>query len=126
MPAILAFLTSKAGIVGMIAVGLLLLFGVQELRLDHAKADLVNAKASLVNARALLKTSEDRRAVEYSLSVKDVGDAETACSARVAAATKSSSAIHQIVSKPSASDPKSHCPVRQLVSAGELRNALQP
>lgn len=53
MPAILSVLFSKAGIVGMIAVGLLLLFGVQEARLHHAKADLTALRKADAAAQAL-------------------------------------------------------------------------
>ena len=121
----LAFLLSKAGLT---IVGITLIAGViltQTLRLNHAKNDLAAAKASLASAQTALNVSESRRAAEYQLSTKAVSDAQNACSARVAAALKSGAAIHRIVSKPARADARG-CPVREIVTAAELRGALQP
>jgi hypothetical protein len=61
VPAILSLLFTKAGIVGMIAVGLLALFGIQELRLQHAKSDLTTLRkadaAALAEANARSKAA---------------------------------------------------------------------
>lgn len=126
MSAILSLLFSRAGIVGMILVGLVTVFGVQELRLKLAQHGEASAKADASTSKAGLKLSEDKRAVEYSQAVGEAGDAETQCAARVAAAAKSGTAIHAIVSKPYVPDPKSGCPLRAIVGARELRDAIQP
>lgn len=121
-----SFIFSKAGLIGMAIVAVFgtLLFLRADLGIKTHERD--QARAELATAKTTLKASEDRRAVEYSLAVKDLGEAETACAARVAQAVKSGSAIRSIVSKPYVLDPKTRCPLRTLVGAGELRHALQP
>lgn len=122
----IAFLLSRTGLT-MLAIALVAgVIGVQTLRLGHAKHDLATARASLATSEAARKASEGLRAAEYQRARSAVSDAETACSARVASALKSGSAIRVIVSKPHAQDPVTHCPLRAVTSADELRHALQP
>lgn len=125
MPMLLGLVTSRAGIIGILCALVLGVIGVQTLRLGHAKRDLTTARASLATAQASLKASEGLRASEYAKATSAVSDAETACSARVQAALKSGAKIHVLVNKPVAVDPKTNCPLRQLIGAGELRDALQ-
>lgn len=106
---------------------------IQSARLGHAKSDLAAARTDLRDEKAIsaglrlaLKASEDKRAVEYSLAVQSAGEADSACAARVAAAHRSASAIRSILEAPHATDPQTHCPARDLVSADQLRDALQP
>lgn len=91
-----------------------------------AKSDLRDEKAVSAGLRLALKASEDKRAVEYSLAVQSAGEADSACAARVAAAHRSANAIRSIIGAPHATDPQTHCPARELVSADQLRDALQP
>lgn len=122
----LAILTSRTGLIGM---ALALVFGaifVQTARLNHAKRDLTAARAELVTFRASLKLSEDLRSAEYAKATASVAQAEAACAQRVAAAIRSGAAIKAIIGKPVRVDPNSHCPLRSIVGAGELRDALQP
>lgn len=118
-------LTPKGAFAALLAL-LVVAMAVQSLRLDHAKHDLTAARASLATEAASLKASEGLRAAEYRKATAAAGDAETACSARVETALKTGAAIKKIVSKPYATDPTSHCPVRALLGAGELRDAFQP
>jgi len=121
----LAFLLSKAGLT-MIGVGLIAgVILIQTARLQHAKNDLAAARASLATAEASLKASEGNRTAEYARATSALSDAQNACSARVATALKSGAAIHRIVSKPAKADARG-CPVREIVTAAELRGALQP
>jgi len=119
--------------VGALVVALSVAVGVQR----HTAAGLKTAQTALASTqgalrkekdasaalRAALKLSEDKRAVEYSLAVADAGDAENACSARVAAAHRSANKIRSILEKSHAVE--NGCPVRAIVGAGELRDALQ-
>jgi hypothetical protein len=123
---VLAILTSKLGLYGIAAALIAGAIFVQTARLAHAKADLARARASAASSESALKASEKSRASEYANARKEVSDAESACAARVAAAVKSGAAIRHIVEKPVAIDPKSHCPARSVIGAGELRDALQP
>jgi hypothetical protein len=122
----LAILMSKTGLIGMAIALFLGAFFIQTARLNHAKSDLTVARAQIEMDAKSLKASEDLRQAEYAKATSAVSDAETACAGRVAAALKSGSAIHAIVSKPYVPDPKSGCPVRSIVGADELRGALQP
>lgn len=122
----LAILTSKTGLIGMALALVLGVIFVQTARLNHAKHDLADAKASLATAQVSLRSSESSRTAEYAQAKTAVSDAETACAARVAGALRSGSAIRRIVEKPPHVDPITHCPLRELVPAGELRDAVQP
>lgn len=122
----IALLTSRLGLAAIAMALVLGVIGVQTLRLTHAKHDLAAARVSLATATASLKASEALRASEYQKATTAVSDAEIACSARVQAALKSGAIIKKIVSKPYATDAVSHCPVRALLSPGELRDALEP
>lgn len=121
-----AILTSKLGLAGIALVGVLAIFGIQEVRLKLAQHGEATAKASLSTASASLKASEMLRIAEFAKATAAVSDAEKACAGRIATAIRSGSAIRTIVEKPVATDPTTHCPVRALVGAGELRDALQP
>lgn len=124
MSVVLGFLASKLGLAALAIALVLGVIGVQTLRLNHAKHDLTAARASLATAGASLKASESLRAAEYAKAATAVSDAETACSARVQSALKSGAKIHVLVNKPVAVDPKTNCPLRQLIGVGELRDAL--
>lgn len=121
-----AILTSKAGIAAMVLAAILALFGIQELRLKLAQSGEAKATASLGLARAALTGSEALRGREHADAVSAASDAEKACSARVASALASGTAIRKIVEAPHALDPTTHCPVRALVGAGQLRDVVGP
>lgn len=68
---------------------------------------------------AKLRRAEGRQAVNA------VQEASRACDARVADARKSSAAIRTIIQKVPTYD-QNHCPVRERVDPGLLRDALRP
>lgn len=68
---------------------------------------------------AKLRREEGRQAVTAAT------EADRACDARVAAARKSSTAIRSIIQKVPTYD-QNHCPVRERVDPGLLRDALRP
>lgn len=74
---------------------------------------------------AAFRQSEALRARERSQAVSALNDAGKACSARVARARASAAAIHTLVAKEPPRDPQG-CPLRALVDAGELRDAIDP
>lgn len=113
--------------------GVLGFSAVQTVRISRLHADLAKVSGQLTDTRkalaanvAALKLSEDKRAVEYSLAVRDASEADRACAVRVAGAHRSAERIRAIVGKPVKIDASSGCPVRESVSAEELRRALQP
>lgn len=63
------------------------------------------------------------RTAEQTTARTSATNAQTACDARVAAARRSAAAIQSIVSREVPRDAND-CPVRQLVPAGELRDAF--
>lgn len=67
--------------------------------------------------------AERFRAQERARAEQAVGDLATACDARVASARRSAAAIQSIVTREVRYD-ESRCPVRAVVGAGELRDAL--
>ncbi len=122
----IAFLLSRTGLT-VIAVTLVLgVIGVQTLRLQHAKADLVSARADLKTAKASLTASEGFRTSEDQQARKALSDAEKACASRVAGAVKAGSAIRAIVSRPVRVDPVTHCAIREMVGADDLRKVVEP
>lgn len=133
-----AFLTSPLARylgIALACIVVVLWFGAHERHVQYAKdapiiakakSDLRDEKAVSAGLRLALKASEDKRAVEYSLAVQSAGEADSACAARVAAAHRSANAIRSIIEAPHATDPATHCPARELVSADQLRDALQP
>lgn len=126
MGTLTALLFSRAGLIGMAVLVVIGIIGVQTLRLSHAKSDLATARASLATATASLKASEALRGTEYAAATKSLSDAEKACADRVAQAHSSAGKIRTLVERPHATDPTTHCPVRSMLGAGELRNAIQP
>lgn len=80
---------------------------------------LASAKAWEKSFRA----AERLRGIEHDKAVSATGQAAKACDARVAAARRSAAAIQSIVTKEVRYD-ESRCPVRAVVGAGELRDAL--
>ena len=134
MPALnlLGLLTNWRVLAALGFAGVLGFAGLQSVRLSHAKADLAKVSGQLTDTRkalaanvSALKLSEDKRAVEYSLAVRDASEADRACSVRVAGAHRSAARIKAIVEKPVALD-SNHCPVRSVIGAGELRDAIRP
>ena len=128
---LLKLLTPRAWFaIGLAAV---LAFGaVQTLRIGRLHNDLAQSRQALSNEKAAtkrltvaLKLSEDKRAVEYSRAVASAGEAEDACSVRVKAASRSAVRIRSIVERPVPVDARG-CAGRAVVSASELRSALQP
>lgn len=122
----LSLLLSRTGIVGIICALVLGVITVQSLRLAHAKHDLSDARSALKSASADVQLSEQRRAVEHAGAVQDASAADAACAARVAQAHRSADRIRTLVEKPHATDPKTRCPVRAMLSARELRDAIHP
>lgn len=94
--------------------------------LTAARAEIVTLNATVAGLRTSLAASEKNRAAEFAGAKAAVSEAALACDARVAEARRSQRVIRSIVEKPVPSDPGTHCPVPDRVSADELRNALQP
>jgi plasmid stability protein len=69
MPAIISLLFSRAGIVGMIGASLLLLFGIQEVRLKAAQHGEAQAKATL-KAAVSAEASREKAAAQISADAK--------------------------------------------------------
>lgn len=74
---------------------------------------------------ASFREAEKLRAQERGEAVAAVDEEAKACDGRVAEARRSSSAIRAITRKEPTRD-EADCPVRELVPAGSLRDALQP
>lgn len=97
------------------ALGLsVVLAGVQTWRIDRLKSELDEAKD---HAAALAQRLDTADASAQS--------ADDRCTAQIAAARQSARAIERIIERPVHVDPQG-CPVRERVSADELREALQP
>lgn len=92
----------------------LLLAGIQTWRLDRVKADLVKAR---IEVAALTEFK--------SLALDDAQTQADQCAARVSDARASARRIETIIERPIHVDPQG-CAIRELVSADELRDALQP
>lgn len=75
--------------------------------------------------KAAFAESERLRRTENSRAVEALNEAGQVCSVRVARARASAVAIHAIVTKEPRRDPQG-CPLRELVPARELRDALTP
>lgn len=88
--------------------------GVQTWRIDRLKSELTQAKSQAV---ALAQRLDD--AATFAQTADD------RCTAQVAAARQSARAIERIIERPVHVDPQG-CPIRELVPADELRDALQP
>lgn len=129
----LALLLSRGGLALMAALAIAGVISVQTLRLAHAKHDLAGARSALRaetdmagQLRTSVTTSEQRRDTEYRAAAASLSAAESACAVRVAEAHRSADRIRTLVEKPHATDPKTGCPVRALLRAGELRDAIRP
>lgn len=95
------------GVVAVLAV-------VQTLRIDRLKTELTQAKAQAI---ALAQRLDDAAVSAQS--------ADDRCVAQIAGARQSARAIEHIIERPVHVDPNG-CPVRELVPADQLREALQP
>jgi hypothetical protein len=92
----------------------LALSGVQTWRLDRVKADLVKAQIDIATLTEF-----------KALALDDAQTQADLCQARVEAARASARRIQTLVERPHAVDP-SGCPVRDVLDADSLRDALQP
>lgn len=88
--------------------------GVQTFRADRLKAALAVANAEL----KLLREYRDTAMADAQIQADQ-------CLSRVNEARKSARRIETIIERPTHVDPQG-CAVRELVPAGELREALQP
>lgn len=96
--------------------------GIQTVRLNHAKADLVEVRAALKTAEAKTKASEAARANEAETATNSFNAFSEACQAGLKAAVTRGRTIERIVSTPARPDGS-----RGLVGARELRDvAGQP
>lgn len=109
-----------------------LLLGVQTVRLAGAEKQVVTVTRERTAARAdrdawkaAYGRSEALRARETAGARTAVSEAEAACVARVEAARTSARAIREIVAEKVKTDAKG-CPVRGVVGADRLRDALAP
>lgn len=92
---------------------------------DDAKAQVAVLTASVNAYKSALKKSEELRRVESEAAKQALLNSRKDADRRVAEARRSAGAIKKIVEKPHAIDPKG-CPVPDVVSTDELRDALQP
>lgn len=128
----LAFLKSRLGmwcVAGALVAGAI---GVQTWRADHYRGADATDRASLLQEqktsaalRLSVSASEAGRKAEFAGATAGAAETETACLARVAAAQASAGRIRNLMEKPRAIDPKTGCPVRALLDAGQLRAALE-
>lgn len=77
------------------------------------------------DARTAFTRSEAARKAEQKNAVAAINEAAGACDARVDDARRSARTIREIVTREVPRDPQG-CPVRSLVPAGDVRDALQP
>lgn len=129
---VLAFLKSRAGmwcVAGALVAGAI---GIQTWRADHYqhadvadRAALVSERQTSAGLRRAVTAAEKNRAAEYQGATAAAGDAEAACLSRVAAAHGSADRIRNLLEKPHATDPKTGCPARALLDAGQLRDTLE-
>lgn len=93
---------------------------------NDAQAQVKLLGERLKGANDAVAASEKLRGAENAQAKADLADAAETCTARVAEARRAAGAVKKIVEKPRATDPVTHCPVPDIVPAGELRGALQP
>lgn len=96
------------------------------------RADVATAEKSAADWKeraggweASFRQAETLRQEETSRAVVAVNEATQACDVRVVEARRAASAIRTIVKKEPTRDSQG-CPVRELVPADRLREALQP
>lgn len=101
-------------------------------RIHHFKAERdawrEKAQAWIAYGRAEKKAYEDserNRGIEFDRGVAALNEAAEDCAQRVARARRSAVAIRGIITREPRQDAN-HCPVRELVPAGELRDAIAP
>lgn len=82
-------------------------------------------KAAAAGWEASYRRSEGLRAEEGQQANNAATEASSACDARIAEARRSARAIERIITKEPARD-QNGCPRRELVDAGQLRDALRP
>lgn len=92
---------------------------------DAQRTAAVGWAKSALGWRKSFRESEELRAREGVAARKSLAEAAGACAARVAAARKSAAAIRSIVTQEVPRDPQG-CPVRGIVRADRLRDALAP
>lgn len=92
---------------------------------DHARAEVTEWTAKANAFKAALTSSEKLRQMEFDAAKQDAVNARKSADTRVAEARRSAGAIKKIVEKPHVLTSQG-CPVPDLVSADELRDALQP
>lgn len=97
-----------------LALALFLIAGFQSWRLDRVKGELATANEALAKWEGYEERSSDAATV-----------AAESCTARVAEARRSTQRIETVIERPYAVDPQG-CPVRAVIGADELRDALQP
>lgn len=97
------------------------------------KADLVKTKTSLgawqtygVAEKAAFDGEHQGRLADQHTAQASANAGDAQCSARVAEARRSASAITELLNKEPAHDPQTSCPMRSLMDAGQLRDALDP
>lgn len=123
-----------AGIAAAFAVVTLAIGGVYGAGFSAGKAKIApdrdawrrTAGQYLISAKAWersFRAAEGLRGDERGQAERAVSEAGRACDARVASARRSAAAIHSIVTKEVRYD-ESRCPIRSVVGAGELRDAL--
>lgn len=139
MGAILGFVTSPLGrrIAGLAGVAVALALALAAIYLagvsagkakvsgdrDTWRATARNYLASAKAWEGSFRRAESIRGDERAQAERAVSAVTQACDARIATARRSAAAIQSIVTKETRYD-ESHCPVRAVVGAGELRDAL--
>lgn len=95
-------------------------------QLKTAQASLTSWVAYGQAEKRAFDSTQAARTREQTVAQASAGDQAKMCQARVDEARRSSAAITTLISKESAHDPQTGCPVRSLMDPGELRDALQP
>lgn len=109
MGAILDFITSKTGIVAILGAGLLLLFGVQEVRLKlaqsgeaHARADLASLEATVSAANARAQAQATQAAAISQTAASGLQNAKAAIVTRYVTLKGQAAALGDVDCKPPA------------------------
>jgi len=101
------------------------LLKVERARAERLKVELRAMEQTAKGFKASFREAEARRATEATQARQAMSEAQASCTARIDKARKAGAAISSIINKPVKYDA-AHCPVRSLVDADSLRDAISP